>query len=109
MKELFFYKEFNTSLNKDLYIFKIDFNIPDNINLLHNFGKIPDEFHISVLYRTITDLFVTNYAVKFENELCSFDDINEIKFISDLDNNENFDIFIPQIIEKINTIIESDF
>lgn len=111
MRQLIFYKKFDNSFNKYQYIFKI-INSPNKYNienLIYNFGIIPDEFHIKVLYRAITDLFISNVVIKWEGEVESFDDINEIKFISDLKPNENFDIFIPQIIEKINNIIELDF
>ena len=52
---------------------------------------------------------MSNNVVKWEKETESLDDINEIKFISDLKPNENFDIFIPQIIEKIINVIDLDF
>lgn len=110
MRKLIFYKKFNNSFNKYQYIFKIINSTHKDIeNLIYNFGVIPDEFHIKVLYGAITDLFMSNVVVKWEDEQESFDDINEIKFISDLKSNENFDIFIPQIIEKITNLIEIDF
>lgn len=108
MKKLIFYKTFDNILNTNLYIVKLVTKLP-NITLIHNFGVVPNEFHIEVLYRAITDLFISNAVTKWVGEPKSFDDINEIKFISDLNPNENFDIFIPQIIEKISNIINLDF
>lgn len=108
MRQLIFYKKFDNISNANEYIFKLVTEIP-NVALIYNFGVVPDEFHINVLNRTITDLFMSNVATKWEGESESFDDINEIKFISDLKSNENFDIFILQIIEKITNIIKSDF
>ena len=111
MKQLIFYKKFDNNFNKYQYVFKI-INYPhkyDIENLIYNFGTIPNEFHIKVLYGAITDLFMSNNVVKWEKETESLDDINEIKFISDLKPNENFDIFIPQIIEKIINVIDLDF
>ena len=108
MKKLIFYKKFNNILNTNLYIFKLVREIP-NITLIYDFGVVPNEFHIKVLYKAITDLFISNNVIKWEGETESLDDINEIKFISDLNPNENFDIFISQIIEKIINIIDLDF
>lgn len=106
MRYLIFYKQFNNCFNKYQYIFKITNKIPNDI--IYNFGKVQNEFHIIVLYRAITDLFMSNVVVKFEGEVNLFDDINEIKFMSDLNENENFDIFIKQIIDSLSNYLYND-
>ena len=106
MNYLVFYKQFDNCFNKYQYIFKLTTNVPNDI--IHNFGQVQNEFHIIVLYRAITDLFMSNVVVKWEGEDESFDDINEIKFMSDLNENENFDIFIKQIIDSLSNYLYND-
>lgn len=112
MRQLIFYKKFDNSFNKYQYIFKI-INSPNKYNiknLIYNFGIIPNEYHIIVLYNTITQLWITNMSnFKEFDKPELYDDLNEIHFMSDLNDNENFDIFINQIIEKTANYIDLDF
>ena len=108
MKYLIFYKEFDNCFNKYHYIFKITNKIP-NDNIIYNFGKVQKEFHIKVLYSAISQLWITNISnFKEIGQPQLFDDLYEIRFMSDLNINEDFDIFIKQIINLISDYLYND-
>lgn len=107
MKYLIFYKQFDNRFNKYQYIFKITNKIQNNI--IYNFGKVQNEFHIIILYNAISQLWITNMSnIKEYGEPELFDDLNEIHFMSDLNEGEDFDIFIKQIIDLLSNYLCND-
>ena len=107
MKYLIFYKQFDNCFNKYQYVFKLTTNIPNDIK--HNFGPVQNEFHIVVLYNAISQLWITNMSdFKEYGKPELFDDLNEIHFMSDLNENEDFDIFIKQIIDSLSNYLHND-
>ena len=90
-------------------MFKIIFDNDDNEYKIIHLFNIPNEFHINMLYGAITQLYTCNAFAHWSGEIEKFDDINEIRFYSDLKENQNFDVFINQIIMNIENFIENDF